>query len=569
MATNRTAAYELLCQLGTHPVEYIFANGGTDFAPLIEAWTEAKATGDAVPDFLAIPHETAAVAMAHGFYLATGRPQAVMVHVNVGLANAVMGVINAAADQIPLLMLSGRTPTTEHGRLGSRNVPIHWGQDMRDQTAMVRESVKWEYELRYPDHVGELTERALAIAMSEPRGPVYLSLPREVLAETASARGHNARRAAYQPAAVAPAAESLAAAAEILLAAERPLIVSQRGAESAVSALDIGGFLDRWAIAMTEFWPTRNLLHTGHPLHAGFDRLDLVAEADAILVLDAVVPWLPGGAGPSEDCRIIQAGADPLAAARPVRLFASEVSLAGAPARVIPALDAAMAAAAPRGSKTRLAARRKAMAARFGTEHAARRGTVADGKGSPMTKSWASRCIAQAIDADTLIFNELGFDPNQFDDMPGGRYFNHPVSGGLGWGVPAALGAKLAAPDRLVLACIGDGSHIFANPVACHQIAQAMSLPVLIVVFNNAGWEAVRRATLSLYPQGRASKANRMPVTRIDPSPDFVRICEASGGYGERVESGADLPAALERALKVVREEKRQALLDLSIVFGG
>ena len=109
----------------------------------------AGTAGVELPEALVvISHETAAVAMAHGYYLVTGRPQAVMVHVNVGLANAVMGLINAATDNIPMVMCSGRTPVTEQGHLGSRNLPIHWGQEMRDQGAMVREFVKWDYELR-------------------------------------------------------------------------------------------------------------------------------------------------------------------------------------------------------------------------------------------------------------------------------------------------------------------------------------------------------------------------------------------------------------------------------------
>ena len=119
--------------------------------------------------------------MAHGYWLATGRPLAVMVHVNVGLANTLMGVINAARDNVPLLLLSGRTPFGEGGRTGARDLPIHWGQEMRDQGAMLRELVKWDYELRQPEQAAELVDRALAIAMSPPMGPVYLSLPREVL----------------------------------------------------------------------------------------------------------------------------------------------------------------------------------------------------------------------------------------------------------------------------------------------------------------------------------------------------------------------------------------------------
>ena len=176
-----TAAEALLAMLRLRGIDYLLANPGTDFAPLIEGLARAPESGLAMPEALIVTHEQAAIAMAHGYWLATGRPLAVMVHVNVGLANTLMGVINAARDNVPLLLLSGRTPFGEGGRTGARDLPIHWGQEMRDQGAMLRELVKWDYELRLPEQVPELIDRALAIATSPPMGPVYLSLPREVL----------------------------------------------------------------------------------------------------------------------------------------------------------------------------------------------------------------------------------------------------------------------------------------------------------------------------------------------------------------------------------------------------
>ncbi|MBT6136398.1 MAG: thiamine pyrophosphate-requiring protein [Rhodospirillaceae bacterium] len=566
MAKKTTAAYELLRRLGAHPVDYIFANGGTDFAPAIEAWVEASGDGVAIPEFITVVHETVAVGMAHGYTLATGRPQAVMVHVNVGLANSVMGLLNAAADQVPMLMMSGRTPVTEYGRSGSRNVPIHWGQEMRDQGAMVREAVKWDYELKYPDQTADIAERALAIAMSEPRGPVYLSLPREVLAETVPATAATRKAVAYRPARTAPSSDAVAEAAAILMAAERPLVVSQRGAESALETLPLDDFLARHAIPLTDFWPTRNALATDHAMHAGFDRMDMVGEADAILVLDALVPWIPVWGEPAPEAKVIQAGADPLQSARPVRQFASDVSLAGSLAEVVAALDGAM-EKAPRGYKGKVAARRKQVSARIREERKARRAAASDGSGNPMSKGWVSHCLSQAIDGETLLFTELGANHSMLESVPAGRLFNHPLSGGLGWAVPAALGAKMADRERLVVAMVGDGSHVFANPVACHQVAQAYDLPILILVANNAGWEAVRRSTTAMYPKGKAARANRMPVTRFDPAPDHAAVMRAAGGWAERVEDGADLPAALARAIEVVRVEKRQALLDINILF--
>src|SRR3546814_6020457 len=99
------------------------------------------------------------------------------------LANGVIGTINAACEHIPLLLMSGRTPATEQGRFGARTVPIAWGQEMRDQAAMIRECRKWDYELRFPEQVAGLLDRAHAIASSTPKGPVYLALPRETLCE--------------------------------------------------------------------------------------------------------------------------------------------------------------------------------------------------------------------------------------------------------------------------------------------------------------------------------------------------------------------------------------------------
>ena len=177
-----TAAEAFLMALKANGVDYLFANAGTDFAPVIEGLANQGSYSEALPEALVIPHETAAVAMPHGYYLMTGRPQAMMVHVNVGLANSVMGVLNAASENIPLMVMAGRTPLSEHERLGARITPIQYGQEMYDQGAMVREATKWDYELRFPEQAAAVVNRAMTIAMAEPRGPVYLCLPREPLA---------------------------------------------------------------------------------------------------------------------------------------------------------------------------------------------------------------------------------------------------------------------------------------------------------------------------------------------------------------------------------------------------
>jgi acetolactate synthase I/II/III large subunit len=173
---NTAQAYlELLRALG---VKYFFGNAGTDFASIIDGFARFAAEGKTTPVPIQVPHEFCAVSMAHGYHLVTGEPPLVMVHTTVGTANALCGLINAARANIPLVLSAGRTPITEAGHPGSRDLLIHWAQESFDQGAMVREYVKWDYELRSFSQLETVVRRAFAIAMSEPKGPVYLTLPR-------------------------------------------------------------------------------------------------------------------------------------------------------------------------------------------------------------------------------------------------------------------------------------------------------------------------------------------------------------------------------------------------------
>src|SRR5882762_4999234 len=210
-------------RLAERGIAYVFANAGTDFAPIIEAISRNAGSDRKIPKFITVPHENVAMAMAHGYYRACGKPAAVMVHVTVGTGNTINGLMNATRDNIPLLLAAGRTPLTETGHIGSRNRSIHWGQESFDQGGMVREFVKWDYELRDGQPVDAVVDRALDIAMTEPRGPVYLTLPREVLANPAT----HARRDTVRPLGVAspePAHAAIEEAAALIAKAQFPLI---------------------------------------------------------------------------------------------------------------------------------------------------------------------------------------------------------------------------------------------------------------------------------------------------------------------------------------------------------
>src|SRR5262249_13950600 len=142
-----------------------------------------------------------------------------------------------------------------------------------------------------------------------------------------------------------------------------------------------------------------------------------------------------------------------------------------------------------------------------------------------------------------------------------GTYFAISPAGGLGWSVGAALGAKLAAPDRFVVATIGDGGFVFANPTACHWAAEAHDLPVVMVIFNNGRYAAVRNAALSMFAPGPAGRENGLGLAALPPSPPFEKIAAAHGAFATRVERPADLPVALAAARDAVLRENRHALV--------
>jgi acetolactate synthase-1/2/3 large subunit len=556
--SNAEAYLELLAARG---VEYLFANAGTDFAPLIEAYARRSALGLQGPRPLTVPHEVVAVSMAHGYAMVTGRPQVVMVHVIVGTANALGGLMNAARSNVPMLMTAGRNPITEAGAVGSRDRQIHWAQESFDQAAMVREFVKWDYELRTLSHLETVVDRALAITQAEPQGPVYLTLPREVLAERLETFEYSDPARAPRPGPLAPDPATVAEAARLLAGARNPMVITKALGRDPEAVASLVVLAEALAVPVFEQAPTHLNFPQDHPLHAGLDPGPALGDADVVVVVECDAPWYPQLRAPRPDARIIQVGVDPLYSRYPIRGFHGDVALAGAPRLGLAALAAA---AAPLADRSAVAERRR----RFQDEHvrqrearAARARAVATD--APIDMAWLSRCIGDLVDERTLLVNEYDFDPSQGMFTRPGSYFSAPPAGGLGWGLGAALGAKLAAPDRMVICCVGDGAYIFGAPTAAHFVSRAYAVPVLFVVFNNRMWNAVKRAVQSHAREGWAVKMDSMPLTELDPAPDYELICRASGGHAERVEDPAELPAALARALHAVQVDKRQALLNV------
>ncbi len=549
-------AQAFLDQLARNGVEYLFGNGGTDFAPINEAISRGRLTGAPMPRPVLVPHENVAMGMAYGYALVTGRPQAVMVHTGIGTANCINNLFNFSRGRVPLLLAAGRTPITETGGApGARNNFIHWAQEMYDQGGMVRELVKWDYELRHPSQARTLVDRALALAKSQPQGPSYVVLPREALAAPADPAPASGPMAPAGP--THPDPKGIAQLAQWVRDAQRPLIITADAGRTSQAFHALDALARRLAIPVVEYRPRFASLPTEHPMHAGWDTRELLGEADLVIVLDCDVPWIPAQGAPHADAKVVQVGVDPLYADYPLRGFRSDLTLQCEAGVLLEVLDGAIGV---------LDAQTQARVdVRFAQVSQRNRALVSRGStaGDKMSAAWLTRCINDVRDDDTVLVNEYSLVLEELLHRGPGTYYSHSAAGGLGWATGASLGIRLASPQKTVISVTGDGAYLFGNPTPTHMISRAMGLPVLWVIFNNSRWVAVHRATLSVYPDGAAAADPDPPFTSMGESPAFEKIVEACGGYGERVEDPAELPAALRRCLHAVQHEGRQALLNV------
>ena len=553
-----TVAQAYLEVLASRGIDYLIGNANTS---LVDAFARQAAGRRPGPKPLLVAHEYPATAMAHGYAMLTGRPQVVMVHSTVGAANAAGALINASRAQVPMLFTAATSPVADApGVPGARDIHVHWAQEAFDQGGMLREWVKWDYTLREAGQLEAAVDRALELTTAAPRGPVYLMLPRDLMAQPLARfaldapRRHTESRRYPDPA-------RIAAAAAILKAAKRPLIITSEAGRDPAARAALVALAEGAAIPVLEAAPVYANFPPEHPCHAGYvfgsQTYPGVAQADAILVVDCDAPWFASRVQPKTGAKVIQLALDPFFSRYPMRNYPCDVPIAAEPAIALRQL--ARAVGRPAGAKTRFSVLESAHRLRrleWG------RAAQAEAARTPIGFQWASRCVAEVLGKDDLVVNEYPLDLRHADPRPG-AYFAPPHSAGLGWGFGAALGAKLAAPARTVVATLGDGSYIFGAPSACHQAARMHNLPLLVVVFNNGAWEEVSKGTANVHPAGWAVSTGNFPFSALEPSPRFEAIARAFDGHGARVESPDALPAALARARDIVRTEKRQALVNV------
>ena len=563
MSGEGLAAHHFLAGLSELGIDYLFANLGTDHVSLIEA----LATWQAGPAVILVPHENVAMHMAAGYAMATRRGQAVLVHVDAGTANAAMAAHNMCRTRLPVLLMAGRAPYTLHGELpGARDNYVHYVQDPFDIGSVVRPYVKWDYTLPTGYVAKEALRRAHTVMQSDPPGPVYMTLPREVLAETIDpARVRSYGADGYGAVAAGGAApEVVQAIADALLAAERPVaITSYLGRNPDAPAL-----LDRLARAtgmrVVEANPTYLNIPRDSPCFAGFDAAAALVEADLGLLLDVDVPFLHGQAPRADAIRWLQVDVDALKRGFPMWGFRTDLRVEADTAIVLRQVLALCEGKAGRDLE-RLTAAAEARQVRW-ADVAARPGAV-----DAISPEHACAALARQLRPEDVVVNEAIRNTvavmSQIPRTLPGTYFAN-AGGGLGFSGGAALGLRLALPGRRVIQIVGDGTFHFCAPDALFATAQQYRLPILTVVLDNRGWSAVKQATLRVYPHGAAAEAGAFQSVlesgRQGDVRRFDQVAAAFGAHGEYVRDPAELDAAIARCLAAI-DDGQAALLHLRV----
>jgi acetolactate synthase-1/2/3 large subunit len=537
--------------LSANNVDYIFLNPGTDTVPVQEAVSKFKAHGKRTPEIILCLHESVAMAAAHGYFMVSGRPQVVLVHVDVGTQQVGGALHNAQRGRIGVILCAGRSPSIFAGeKEGGRSRPVMWWQDQFDQAGVVRNYVKWEYELRFNQNIHHVVQRAFQIASTEPCGPVYLILPRELLMERLEKV--EIPDTTRFTAALTPQADTnmLVKAGEMLLQAENPLLLagySGKNTQSVPSLVELAETLGARVLSTD----IRMNFPTSHPLYSGVDSTPYLQHADVILVIDHDVPYLPIEAKPSPDARIIQIDIDPIKQNIPLWGFPVDVPLQADSNKAVPVLAEIIRQELTSKHRTRFQARFRQLQRENQQLRAKWRDlALTKAKRGPISPDWLCHCIAEVAEEDTIILNETVTNSELVlrhvcRTKPGTLF----GSGGtnLGWGLGAALGAKLAAPDETVISLVGDGSFLFGCPSATLWASDVYRAPFMCIIFNNEGYNGVRKYLRSAYGKDNFSEHDAFSAgLDIVSPPNYALIARASHAYGEIVQN----PSAVKRALR-------------------
>jgi acetolactate synthase-1/2/3 large subunit len=555
--------------LHRYGVDYIFSSPGTEFVPIWEFLAKYNEAGKK-PLYMNTRHEGLSVSLAKGYYMVTGRPQVLMAHVLTGMLHGAMELKAAYTDQIPLMLLVGEARTHDEEVYGGTPGPHYLSfTEVGGQQRLVQPYMKWVDTPESNDNILSTIVRGLDIASTDIKGPVMLSLSRELLFDR-----REKMRVPYpnpRPSQVQADTEALKKLAGMLAKAENPLLYTRylgRNHDAVISLVELAQLVG----APVFETPGYSNFPTNNPLHMGATMDNYLADADLVLVIDANgwPPWYPPNSiSERSKAKIVFMDLDPLQVKYPVYGYPADLLIAADSRLALPALITEVLRVRGLGKEV------EDRQLRWEKEHKRlrekwRNVAISTKDQCPINPTWLSHCINEIVDKEFILVHEtISHSTMIFEHIerhrvvPGSQLeATGPVAHtGLGQGLGVALGAKLAAPDKTVIALEGDGSFNY-NPVhACLGLAQEYTIPILTVIYDNQGYAAMKHHP-RYYPKGHALQSGRIYGVYAKPKPNYAKLSESFGGYGEEVTDPSDVKPALLRALRQIKKG-RHALLDM------
>jgi benzoylformate decarboxylase len=537
---ERTAAQAYLEVAAAHGTEYVFGLPGTSGQEFIGTIADQEKIR-----FILALHETCVVSMADGHARVSGKPSLAQLSTLPGTANSIGALYDAYRDRSPVVVTSTNVDTRIAGRDSHTE-----GKDLPELT---RQFTKWSAEVHRADRIPEALNRAFKVAATPPTGPVYLSLPSNLLGESIGVVNPDVERSRITPR-IAADPESIREAARLIAEAKRPLIVAGS------SIAKVGGIeelikLAELIAAPVVMEPRYSFLSfpTIHPYSFQIAErqpnfsLPVWGEPDLILAIGCRLireyRYIPEPVIKPET-RCIHIEEDPWEIAK---IFPVDVGIVADPKSAMKALlEAVPVQEDGSGRAERTALLEEAKSATIAELEA----RIRPGwESTPINAARLMRTMDALFDEDVLIVNESPTSKDvlmaNFRFAPARSYFSNSSAGHLGWGLGAAIGAALASRSRRVVACLGDGSCMFG--IQGLWTLAKYRVPLLIVVFNNRAYMAVKNQFRG--PEERVKIAAELGAELVGPELNFARIAESFGVFGQRVEEPDQIEPTLKRAL--------------------
>lgn len=577
MYTASFAFFEMLAEAG---VTHCFVNLGSDHPPILEALVKGRRENTPnFPKIITCPNEMVALSCADGMARVTGKPQAVIVHVDVGTQGLAAAMHNASCGRVPVMIFAGLSPFTQDGEMrGTRTEFSQYSQDVKDQGAIVRQYCRYDYEVKTGKNIKQMMMRALQFATSDPKGPVYLCAAREVLEE--EIEPYHLDMSVWGP--VAPSSLPESAVEEIthsLIGAQNPLFITGYVGRNHNAVRELVSLADKLPIRVLDTLGSDMCFPSNHRscLGLGYGSHPWVTKADVIIVLDCDVPWIPTLCKPTTTA-IWHIDVDPMKQQMPLFYISAKSRFKADAETVLKQLNKAIAGHLTAYSTT-YKSRFEILEEEY-QERLADLSKVAEPRADgALTSAYVARKLKGVMPKDAVVCLEAVTQTvavvDQLQMTEPGSLLNSGA-GGLGWFGGAALGIKLALDNgppnvgRFVAAIVGDGTFLFSVPSSVYWMSMRYNIPFLTIVINNKGWNAPKRSALLVHSNGLSSTASNDELyIEFDPSPDYSGIAKAAAGgklWAGKAKNVTEFNGLLKEAVEAVKGGT-SAVLEV-VVFG-